>query len=103
MDTPPIATSTYILFLQNQLQFVKPLEVFNNHLSIMSKCQKSKDLVVISKLCCQKLKHACSLLELLAPLHCFDSMYSLQSLMYKTQDYNMEFHCNGDWLVGSLD
>ena len=62
----------------------------------MSKCLKFEDLAIIGKLCCQELKHATSLLGLMAPLHCCDGMYSLQGLVYKVQDYNIECHCNGD-------
>ena len=87
-----VATSIYI-YSPNQLQLVKPSIFFNHHL-LLSKCQKLKDLDLINKLCCQELKHASSLLELLLPPHCSKGMYSLQSLMYKVQDYNMECHCN---------
>jgi hypothetical protein len=64
------------------------------HLKHMS---KFKVLAVIRKLCCQKLNHATSLLEFVAPTRYFDGMYSLQGLGYKVIDYNMQCHCNGDW------
>ena len=73
--------------------------VFKHHLLIMSKCHKSKDLAIISKLCRQELKHAPSFWERMAPPHCFDGMYSLQSLMYEVQDFNMECHCTRDLLA----
>ena len=73
--------------------------VFNHHMIIMSKYQILKDLVTISKLCCQELKHAFSFLGLMVPPYCFEGMYSFQSVMYKVQDYNMECHYNGDWLA----
>ena len=63
------------------------------HMLFMNKCQKLRDLVVISKLRCQEPKHVSCLVELLVPPRCFDGMYSLESLMYKVQDYNMECHC----------
>jgi hypothetical protein len=81
------------IYSPNQLQLVKPSIFFNHHL-LLSKCQKLKDLDLINKLCCQELKHASSLLELLLPPHCSEGMYALQSLMYKVQDYNMECHCS---------
>jgi hypothetical protein len=73
--------------------------VFSHCLLIMSKCLKFKDLVVIRKLCCQELKHATSFLKLVVAPHSFDGVYSLQGLVYKVQDYNMECHCNGNRLA----
>jgi len=52
-------------------------------------------ILAIISLCCQELEHASFLLELLVLLHCFDGMYSSQSLMYKAQIYNTECH----WLA----
>jgi len=66
------------------------------HLKHMS---KFKVLAVIRKLCCQELKHATSVLEFVAPTCSFDGMYSLQGLVYKVIDYNMQCHCNGDWFA----
>lgn len=65
----------------------------------MSKGKKLNDLVVISNCVVKSSKHASSFLELMAPPYCFHGMYSLHNLMYKVQDYNMEYHCNEDWLA----